>query len=83
MRKNKLQNLSEKQSRKRKLLPHEKVVVMITQVAYEGSDIGVYEVGHRIRDNMSILEARDMINEAVLAKIMWFFLNLEIFFPFI
>ena len=44
---------------------------MITQVAYEGSDIGVYEVGHRIRDNMPILEARDMINEAVLAKIMW------------
>lgn len=51
--------------------PGEKVVVMTTQVAYEGSDIGVYEVGHRIRDNMPILEARDMINEAVLAKIMW------------
>lgn len=51
--------------------PGEKVVVMTTQVAYEGSDIGVYEVGHRIRDNMPILEARDMTNEAVLAKIMW------------
>lgn len=50
---------------------NEKVVIMTTQVAYEGSDIGVYEVGQRISRQIPILEARDMTTEAVLTKIMW------------
>ena len=51
--------------------PGEKVLVMTTQVTYEGSNVGVYEVGQRLRERFPLLEARDMTLEAVLAKMMW------------
>ena len=48
-----------------------KVVVMTTQVQNEGSDLGVYQVGHLLKDVPGVLEAYDMTTEAVLAKLMW------------
>ena len=46
-------------------------LVMTTQVQNEGSDLSVYEVGHRLKSNPRVLEAYDMTSEAALAKIMW------------
>ena len=37
----------------------------------EGSDLSVYSVGHRLKDNPNVLEAYDMTSEAALAKMMW------------
>lgn len=48
----------------------QKTVVITTQVAHEGSDMGVYRVGKDLMD-CGILEAFDMTPEAVLAKLMW------------
>ncbi len=49
----------------------EKLVVMATQVAHEGSDMTVYEVGRDIKAECSILESYDMTLESVIAKLMW------------
>ena len=51
--------------------PGEKILIMTTQVTYEGSDVDVYEVGKRIRERFRFLEAYDMTLEAVFTKIMW------------
>ena len=51
--------------------PEEKILIMTTQVTYEGSDVDVYEVGKRIRERFRFLEAYDMTLEAVYTKIMW------------
>ncbi len=48
-----------------------KILVMTTQVLYEGSDVGIYEVGRRVRDRFDFLEAHDMTIEAVYTKCMW------------
>lgn len=48
-----------------------KLVVMATQVENEGSDMTVYEVGRKIKEDLNVLEAHDMTLEAVLTKIMW------------
>lgn len=48
-----------------------KTVVLTTQVENEGSDLSVYHVGSRIKQNLPILEAYDMTTEAVIAKLMW------------
>ena len=48
-----------------------KPVIMTTQVTYEGSDLGVYQVGHTIKNRYGVLEAYDMTLEAVLTKTMW------------
>lgn len=55
----------------RQYSPEEKVLVMTTQVTYEGSNVGVYEVGNRLKKQFKFLEARDMTLEAVLTKMMW------------
>ena len=47
------------------------VVIMATQVAHEGSDMTVYEVGNKIKQECGILESYDMTLEAVIAKAMW------------
>lgn len=49
----------------------EKLIVMATQVAHEGSDMTVYEVGRDIKEECRILESYDMTLESVIAKIMW------------
>lgn len=51
--------------------PEEKILIMTTQVTYEGSDVNVYEVGRRVKEKFRFLEAYDMTLEAVLTKIMW------------
>lgn len=48
-----------------------KTIVLTTQVQNEGSDIGVYQVGHQIRTCPQIMEAFDMTTEAVVGKLMW------------
>ena len=48
-----------------------KVLIMTTQVTYEGSDVGVYEVGKRVKNRFRFLEAHDMTIEAVVTKSMW------------
>ncbi len=46
-------------------------VVLTTQVENEGSDLGVYHVGHRLKRELGVMEAYDMTTEAVIAKLMW------------
>lgn len=46
-------------------------IVMTTQVPHEGSDMGVYQVGLRIKQKYELPEAYDMTTEAVVAKVMW------------
>lgn len=48
-----------------------KVIVMTTQVTYEGSNLSTYEVGKRLNGRIPYLEAYDMNFEAVYAKLMW------------
>ena len=48
-----------------------KTVVMTTQVPNEGSDMTVYHVGNELKSKVPILEAYDMITEAVVCKLMW------------
>ena len=56
----------------------EKVIVMATQVAHEGSDMTVYEVGHEMKARCNFLESYDMTLESVIAKTMWMLANQEI-----
>ena len=46
-------------------------IVLTTQVPSEGSDVGVYHVGHSLKADLKVLEAYDMTTEAVVAKLMW------------
>ncbi len=48
-----------------------KTVVMTTQVPNEGSDMSIYMVGHELKNKLNIIEAYDMITEAVVCKLMW------------
>ena len=48
-----------------------KMVVMTTQVANEGSNMTVYEVGKRVKQDFNLIEAYDMTLEAVITKLMW------------
>ena len=47
-----------------------KIIIMTTQVQNEGSDLAVYNVGHRLKGWRNVLEAYDMTTESALAKIM-------------
>lgn len=49
----------------------EKTIIMATQVAHEGSDMTVYEVGHEMKTMCNFLESYDMTLESVIAKTMW------------
>ena len=48
-----------------------KVLVMATQVPYEGSDLSVYEVGTFMKNRENVLEASTMTLESVVCKLMW------------
>ncbi len=48
-----------------------KFIVLTTQVPSEGSDVGIYHVGHSLKQDLKVLEAYDMTTEAVVAKLMW------------
>lgn len=56
----------------------QKLVVMATQVAHEGSDMTVYEVGHDMKKYCRFLESYDMTLESVIAKTMWMLGNFDI-----
>lgn len=56
----------------------QKLVVMATQVAHEGSDMTVYEVGHDMKKYCRFLESYDMTLESVIAKVMWMLGNFDI-----
>ena len=44
---------------------------MTTQVANEGSNMTVYEVGRQIKADFHMIEAYDMTLEATITKLMW------------
>lgn len=46
-------------------------IVITTQVPHEGSDMSVYRVGLKIKQQYELPEAYDMTTEAVVAKVMW------------
>lgn len=48
-----------------------KTIVITTQVPMEGSDLMVYEVGQRLKGELSIMESFDMTIEATVVKLMW------------
>jgi L-asparaginase len=56
----------------------EKTIIMSTQVAHEGSDMTVYEVGNEMKTICSFLESYDMTLESVIAKTMWMLANRDI-----
>ena len=52
-------------------IAHGKIVVMTTQVANEGSNMTVYEVGKKMKQDFNLIEAYDMTLEATITKLMW------------
>ena len=56
----------------------QRLVVMATQVAHEGSDMTVYEVGHDMKKYCRFLESYDMTLESVIAKTMWMLGNYDV-----
>lgn len=46
-------------------------ILMMTQVPYEGSDMGVYQVGKDVKDHFPVMEAYNMTLEAAVTKLMW------------
>lgn len=47
-----------------------KIVVIATQVVNEGSNMEVYEVGQKVKQDFHLMEAYDMTVEAVITKLM-------------
>ncbi|MDD7267892.1 MAG: asparaginase [Lachnospiraceae bacterium] len=54
------------------------LVIMTTQVTEEGSDMGLYEVGHLAKQEGQVLESFDMTLESVVAKAMWILGNFSL-----
>lgn len=48
-----------------------KIIVIATQVMFEGSDMGIYEVGLKALKKYNVLQAYDMTIEATITKLMW------------
>lgn len=48
-----------------------KTIVITTQVENEGSNVAIYNVGFRLKNDLHLLEAFDMTTEALVAKLMW------------
>ena len=48
-----------------------RMLIMTTQVPFEGSDMEVYEVGQRAKKELGLIEAYGMTTEAVVTKLMW------------
>ena len=47
------------------------MTVVCTQVMSEGSDMSVYRVGVRGKEEYGLMESYDMTPEAVVTKLMW------------
>jgi L-asparaginase len=50
---------------------NKKIVVLATQVIYEGTNTDLYEVGQQLKGKIDFVEAHDMTIEAVYTKMMW------------
>ena len=48
-----------------------RVIVMTTQVPFEGSDMEVYQVGQRAKRELGLIEAYGMTTESVVTKLQW------------
>ena len=48
-----------------------KVVVVMTQVPYEGSDMEVYQGGQTVKSRLHLMEAYNLTLEAVVTKLLW------------
>jgi L-asparaginase len=48
-----------------------RVIIMTTQVPFEGSDMEVYQVGQRAKRELGLIEAYGMTTEAVVTKLQW------------
>ncbi|MCQ2508163.1 MAG: asparaginase [Dorea sp.] len=48
-----------------------KIIVMATQVTHEGSDLTIYKVGKKAKEDFDLVEAYDLTTEAVVTKTMW------------
>ena len=48
-----------------------KLIVMATQVVNEGSNMEVYEVGQKVKNDFNLIEAYDMTLEATVTKLMY------------
>lgn len=48
-----------------------KIFIVATQVANEGSNMSIYEVGKKAKQQLGLLETYDMTLEAAVAKLMW------------
>ena len=48
-----------------------KTLVVTTQVPFEGSDLGAYQVGARVKEKYDVIEAYNMTLEATVTKLMW------------
>lgn len=55
----------------------DKIIIMATQVAHEGSDMTVYEVGNEMKTMCNFLETYDMTLESAIAKTMWMSANVD------
>lgn len=53
------------------LVKRGKVIVVTTQVSYEGTDMSVYEVGKKYKTKLDVLEGSYMTTEAIVTKLMW------------
>lgn len=48
-----------------------RVIIMTTQVPFEGSDMEIYQVGLRAKRELSLIEAYGMTTESVVTKLQW------------
>lgn len=48
-----------------------KTIVITTQVPFEGSDLGIYQVGAEVKERFDVIEAFNMTLEATVTKLMW------------
>jgi len=49
----------------------DKIIIMSTQVANEGSNMTIYEVGKKVKQDFNLMESYDMTLEATITKLMW------------
>ncbi|MBQ7245934.1 MAG: asparaginase [Firmicutes bacterium] len=56
---------------KKQVSAHDTLVIVATQVVQEGSDMGIYQVGHEVKEDLGLLETYDMTLESAYAKASW------------
>lgn len=56
---------------RRQALSHDTIIIVATQVVQEGSDMGIYQVGHDVKSDFDLLETYDMTLESAYGKACW------------